>query len=277
MKKSRELLELAIEAALIAGERTLKFYKHSMDVVVKDDHSPLTLADLEANLIITDMLSLTELPILSEEGKVTGFADRKAWELFWLVDPLDGTKEFINQSKEYTVNIALIQMGKPVLGVVFAPALDLLYFATRKNGSFKYLVKRNDSLNDILEKASELKSGKPHTKLKIVASRSHVSEETKDFIHKLGKVAETGEMHSYGSSLKLCMVAEGSADIYPRFGPTMEWDTAASHAVAEYAGCKVINAITGEPIVYNKEQLVNPGFIVFNSMLSAIVEKVIKK
>lgn len=276
MKKEKELLELAIEAALIAGEQTLKFYKQEMDVIVKDDHSPLTLADLEANQIITDMLSLSGIPILSEESKVTAYSIRKDWKRLWLVDPLDGTKEFINQSEEYTVNIALIQKGKPVLGVVFAPALGVLYFGTELNGSYKYLVKNGTSISSIIKKAKKLESDKPHKSLRVVASRSHLSDETQKFIDNLGKRTKIGDMHSYGSSLKLCMVAEGSADIYPRLGPTMEWDTAASHAVAKYAGYKVINAETGESVKYNKENLLNPWFIVLNPALTEIVGEILE-
>lgn len=276
MKKEKELLELAVEAALIAGERTLKFYKHEMDVIVKDDHSPLTLADLEANQIITDMLSLSDIPVLSEESKVTAYGIRRNWKRLWLVDPLDGTKEFINRSAEYTVNIALIEKGRPILGVVYAPALGILYFGSEHEGSYKQVVNKEDSVHAIIRGAKKLESVKLNKLLRVVASRSHLSKETQSFIDQLGKKAKIGDMHSYGSSLKLCMVAEGSADIYPRLGPTMEWDTAASHAVALFAGCEVIDANSGEEVIYNKEDLLNPWFIVYNKKLKEIVGKLLK-
>ncbi len=277
MKSLNKYLDLAIEAALAAGRTTLKFYQGEFDVLIKDDHTPLTLADLESNQVIGEFLGATELPLLSEESKVLSYGTRREWQRFWLVDPLDGTKEFINRSAEYTINIALIEDGEPILGVVYAPALKRVYFGSQKTGSYSCKVKDSYQVKDIRKHAEIMLSGKLHKKLRVVASRSHLSAETREFIEKLERKAEVGEMKSYGSSLKLCMVADGSADIYPRLGPTMEWDTAASHAVAKFAGCEIINAVTGEPLVYNKEDLLNPWFIVYNEKLGSVVKNLLRK
>ncbi len=275
MQDYRKLLSLAIEAALKAGTETLKFYLQEFDVLIKEDHSPLTLADLEANKVINELLEPTGIPMLSEENKQIPFESRKNWNQFWLIDPLDGTKEFINRSSEYTVNIALIENGIPVLGVVFAPALNILYYGLKGFGSFKSKAQSTDTPEDILNCGKLLSPGKAHKKLIIVASRSHLSDETKAFIKKLKKNTKIGEMNSYGSSLKLCMVAEGTADIYPRLGPTMEWDTAASHAVAVFAGCKVLNLNESGPLLYNKENLLNPWFVIYKQVLDSLITKII--
>jgi 3'(2'), 5'-bisphosphate nucleotidase len=275
MQDYQGLLSLAIDAALKAGNETLKYYLQKFDVLVKEDHSPLTLADLEANRVINEILEPTGIPILSEENKLIPFETRKNWKQFWLVDPLDGTKEFINQSTEYTVNIALIEDGIPVLGVVFAPALNTLYYGLIELGSFKAIKKDTNKAEDIHAKAKALRLSKPQKDLRIVASRSHLSDETKAFIHKIERKSKIGEMHSYGSSLKICMIAEGSADIYPRLGPTMEWDTAASHAVAIYAGCEILNLDNTGQMLYNKENLLNPRFVVYNKALDKLIESII--
>jgi 3'(2'), 5'-bisphosphate nucleotidase len=275
MEIQKELLLIALEAALKAGKETLKFYAGEFDVLVKEDHSPLTQADLEANRKINEVLKDSGIPLLSEENKLIPYRDRKNWKQFWLIDPLDGTKEFINQSSEYTVNIALIEKGVPSLGVVYAPALQKVYFSERKLGSFKAKIQVDDKPMDILHDAKLLSVRKPHKNLRVVASRSHISNDTKAFIRKIQSQVKVGEMKSYGSSLKLCMVAEGSADIYPRLGRTMEWDTAASHAVAVYAGCKVLNLEEKEPLHYNKENLLNPWFIVYNAQLQSLIESII--
>jgi 3'(2'), 5'-bisphosphate nucleotidase len=272
-----QLLELAIEAAIEAGKQTLAFYHTDLEVVVKDDNSPLTQADLESNRTILSYLDETQLPILSEENKIVTFEDRVDWEKFWLIDPLDGTKEFINKRSEYTINIALIKNGNPVMGVVYAPILKTLYYGSEEIGSFKKVISEDESAGNIL-KSSEKLENKPLTAgLKVVASRSHLSDETKAFIDSLEQYHTVDERNSYGSSLKLCMVAEGKADIYPRLGPTMEWDTAASHAVAIFAGSKVIEAETGEVLKYNKKNLLNPFFIVFNPELEGTVRKIINQ
>ncbi|MBN1950102.1 MAG: 3'(2'),5'-bisphosphate nucleotidase CysQ [Bacteroidales bacterium] len=272
---NREKLELAIEAAIEAGKKTLNFYHTDMDVVVKDDNSPLTQADLESNRVILSYLEGSNLPVLSEETRVVNFEERSTWNEFWMIDPLDGTKEFINRRSEYTINIALIRAGIPVLGVVYAPVLDTLYYASEETGSFKKVLTPEDTAHTILESSVKLNPRTISGGLNIVASRSHLSEETKAFITELEKYYTIEETKSYGSSLKLCMVAEGAADVYPRLGPTMEWDTAASQAVAVYAGSEVLELQTGKPLSYNKENLLNPYFIVYNSELENVVRKII--
>ncbi len=271
------LLNTALEAALKAGNKTLDFYREDMTVLIKDDNSPLTRADLESNRIINEYLAGTDIPILSEENKTVPYDIRKNWNRFWLIDPLDGTKEFINKRAEYTINIALVEKAIPVLGVVYAPALDLLYFALKKQGSFKVTGTVGKKPATLKEHALKLSVGKPAEKLRVVASRSHLSGETSLFIENLKKYKPVDELNSIGSSLKLCMIAEGSAEIYPRLGPTMEWDTAASHAVVIHAGGAVIEADNFQPLTYNKINLHNPYFIVYNPELDQVVRKLISK
>jgi len=274
---NNQLLELAIEAAIAAGERTLKFYHEDLEIVVKDDNSPLTRADLESNQAIIKYLEDTGIPILSEENRVVAYEERSVWKTLWLIDPLDGTKEFINKRSEYTINIALITKGVPVLGVVYAPVLHTLYFGMQESGSFKVMTDNKKSIREIIASAKSLQLQSLPEQLRIVASRSHLSDDTKAFIASLEKYHPVAESKSYGSSLKLCMVAEGQADIYPRLGPTMEWDTAASHAVAIYAGSYIIETEKAGPLYYNKENLLNPYFIVYNPALDATVKKILSK
>lgn len=275
MTELQDLLNIAIKAALKAGKETLKYYKVELDVLLKEDNSPLTQADLESNEVINNYLSKTEIPILSEENKITAYTERSNWKTFWLVDPLDGTKEFINNSPEYTVNIALIEDNKPIMGVVFTPAKSLLYYGLKGLGSFKVKMDGKFNIESLMKKSKRIQTGKVHKKLIVVASKSHLSDETKQFISKLEKVRGKCETSSYGSSLKLCMVAEGSADIYPRLGPTMEWDTAASHAVAEFAGCKIMSLPDKKTLKYNKQDLLNPWFVIYNENLDTLVRKII--
>ncbi|WP_428087120.1 3'(2'),5'-bisphosphate nucleotidase CysQ [Candidatus Thioglobus sp.] len=208
-----------------AGSCIMQIYDQDFKVECKQDGSPLTLADKRANDIIEDGLNQLSinLPILSEEGKETPYEDRKHWEYFWLVDPLDGTKEFVKKNGEFTVNIALIHKDTPVLGVVYAPALDICYWAKKDEGAFKDGQKL------------PLKTEGQRNTYKIVASRSHMSDETQTFIDAIDTDKEK-ELISIGSSLKICLVAEGEADIYPRLGSTMEWDTGAAHVIVNEAG-----------------------------------------
>ena len=209
-----------------AGKAIMQIYEQDFEVEYKKDSSPLTLADKKANDIIEDGLNQlsVNLPILSEEGKGIPYEDRKHWEYFWLVDPLDGTKEFVKKNGEFTVNIALIYKDIPVLGVVYAPALDICYWAKQDEGAFK------DG------KKLPLKMESQRNTYMIVASRSHMSDETQAFIDAIDTGKEK-ELISIGSSLKICLVAEGEADIYPRLGPTMEWDTGAVHVIANKNVC----------------------------------------
>ena len=234
-----------------AGNVIMQVYKQDFEVEYKQDSSPLTLADKKANNIIETGLNklIVNLPILSEEGENTPYEERKYWEYFWLVDPLDGTKEFVKKNGEFTVNIALIHKDTPVLGVVYAPALDICYWAKKGEGSFK------DG------RPLPLKTIKQGDTYKIVTSRSHMSSETKIFINTIDTNKEK-KLISIGSSLKICLVAEGEADIYPRLGLTMEWDTGAAHAIVNEAG-KIAYQFKSENILtYNKENLLNPWFIV---------------
>lgn len=267
----------AIRAALEAGRAILDVYHSDFAVEHKEDKSPITLADRRAHEIIVRHLSGFDIPILSEEGRNIPYEERKDWHILWIVDPLDGTKEFIKRNGEFTVNIALVRQGSPVMGVVFVPDQDTLYVASGDLGSYK-LADRNilelltagqanaagaASLDNILSRAVTLPLARSEKRLfTIMGSRSHLSKEVEDFVAE--KRREYGEVTfiSAGSSLKLCLVAEGKADIYPRLGPTMEWDIAAGHIVAEAAGARVLRHDNGKPLIYNKENLLNPWFIV---------------
>ncbi len=260
-----ELLNIAINAAIEAGNEILKVYNtDDFDVEFKKDDSPLTKADKQSHNKIMEFLSQTNLPVLSEEGNIPNYEIRKNWTKFWCIDPLDGTKEFIKRNGDFTVNIALIENGKAVMGVIFVPVKSELYFGDLINGARKIEnVKKDYTVNDILEKSQKLPINYKRNSYVVVASRSHMNKETEEFITKLKKEHKNIEIISRGSSLKLCMVAEGKADIYPRFAPTMEWDTAAGSAIVNAAGFKVVKAKEPESeLVYNKENLLNPWFIV---------------
>ena len=236
-----------------AGDAIMQIYKQDFEVEFKQDNSPLTLADKKANDIIENGLNQlsVNIPILSEEGNDIPYEDRKHWEYFWLVDPLDGTKEFIKKNDEFTVNIALIHKDTPVLGVVYAPALDVCYWAKQGEGAFKDGQKL------------PLKTANQRNTYKIVASRSHMSDETQVFIDAINTRKEK-ELISIGSSLKICLVAEGEADIYPRLGPTMEWDTGAAHAVVSESDKRLEKYKNNKftPHLYNKKDLLNRWFVV---------------
>ena len=245
----KKYIPLIIDAARDAGIKILEVYNsEDFGVEEKGDHSPLTKADQLAHQTIVEKLKETELPILSEEGAKIPYKERKEWEYFWMVDPLDGTKEFIKKNGEFTVNIALIHNQKPILGVVYAPVLDKLYFGGEGIGAFK-----SENMDPQVElKIIENENGAK----RIVASRSHLNEETKKYIEQY-KDAETVSM---GSSLKFMLIADSEADIYPRFAPTMEWDTAAANAVLRGLNIEVINMEDNKPLRYNKENLLNPNF-----------------
>lgn len=265
------LLKHAIIASLYAGEEILRVYKSAYEIELKEDKSPLTIADRNAHNKIVEQLKGTFLPVLSEEGKTIPFEERKNWERFWLVDPLDGTKEFIKKNGEFTVNIALIENNKTVMGVIYVPVTDTLFYgatwlpscmlqhASESMKSEKDIDKWYDNLQAT---AIKLPVNQPERHYTVVASRSHLSPDTAEFIaiqkNKFGELA----FISKGSSLKICLVAEGIADVYPRLAPTMEWDTAAGQAIAENSGCTMINHHTGQPVTYNKENLLNPHFVV---------------
>ena len=262
----RELLSIAIIASVKAGEAIMKVYSNKIDVVYKEDESPLTLADKNANKIINKYLVKSKIPIISEENKILTYEERKNWKQCWIVDPLDGTKEFIKRNGEFTVNIALIKNNKPIIGVIYVPVSKTLYFTSDNSSkSYKALLKTNTIIIDeIFNNAVEIfPTQKNNNILRIVGSRSHLNDTTKNYISKIEKKNKT-KIVSKGSSLKFCLVAEGGAEIYPRFAPTMEWDTAAGQAICEAVGVKVIDVTTNEPLKYNKQNLLNPHFLVTN-------------
>ena len=264
------MLLQAVNAALKAGAIIEQIYNSDdFQIETKADNTPLTRADRESHKIISQLLKSTDLPLLSEEGKDIAYEQRKHWEKFWLVDPLDGTKEFIKRNGEFTVNIALIENKYPVLGVIYTPVLKKLYFAQQGLGSFmvENPLAEYNSLDDLLKTAVKLPHTFPGGGYIIVASRSHMNEKTQRYIEQRVSQCPNYQIISIGSSLKFCLIAEGQAHEYPRFGPTMEWDTAAGHAIVKFAGGQVIKADTGQELEYNKPQLVNPDFIVKSNFL----------
>ena len=268
------LLCQAIEAAIEAGQAILKIYKTDFTVAHKPDQSPLTLADSESHRIIVEQLETTDFPILSEEGRQLPYQERQAWNTFWLLDPLDGTKEFVKRNGEFTVNIALITDGKPVMGVIYVPVADVLYFGTAQNGAYKMAAaagrlaalpiiaeNKHRPISELCASAERLPLPSPK-RFTVVGSRSHSTPDVDAIVEKLKIMHGEVDLIPAGSSLKICMVAEGRAQLYPRTGPTMEWDTAAGQAIAEAAGAEMVVFDSGEPMRYNKENLRNPWFIV---------------
>jgi len=248
----REILPKAVELARRAGEAIMRLYAEvNPSVQYKENNSPLTQADLASHHVIDEGLQriAPQWPILSEESKEIPFDQRSGWQRFWLVDPLDGTKEFLKRNGEFTVNIALMEEGHPILGVVYAPAIDKMYYAARGAGAWK-------AEGGTVTAIRIGRAGHGHTR--VVTSRSHASME--DNLDQFTGGDKECEFVTMGSSLKFCLVAEGAADIYPRTGPTMEWDTAAAQCVVEQAGGTVTD-IDGNPMLYNKPVLLNPGFV----------------
>jgi len=251
-----ELAKAVMNIAEEAGKAILEIYHNAenYEVEQKSDDSPLTLADRTANTIICDNLEklAEQYPIISEENKTIPYEERKNYATAWLVDPLDGTKEFIKRNGEFTVNIALIEKGQPVLGVVYAPVLEEMYWAVKGEGAF--LVKKGQETR---LKAETFQMN--DAKLGVVCSRSHLNDATKEFVEKLNDP----ELVSKGSSLKFLLIAKGEAHVYPRLAPTMEWDTGAAQIVVEEAGGQVIAEDTKQPLTYNKENLLNPYFVAY--------------
>lgn len=257
----------AIRAALQGGRAILEVYhkEETIRVLEKDDKSPLTEADTAAHEAIMALLQETEFPVLSEEGKSLSYEERSAWSKLWVVDPLDGTKEFIKRNGEFTVNIALVENGVPTFGVIYVPVQHTLYFGGVDMGAYK--VDRIDSstgfdsVEDLIGAGAKLPGDLPKV-FTVVGSRSHMNEDTSTYIDKLKAEHGDVEIMSKGSSLKICMVVEGEAHEYPRYAPTMEWDTAAGHALVNAVGMEMINPKSETPLVYNKEDLLNPHFLV---------------
>ncbi len=259
-----QLLHTAITAALQAGKAILEIY-HSgeFDVEFKGDNSPLTKADTASHDVIMAYLETTDIPVLSEEGKEIQYKERKDWNRLWIVDPIDGTKEFIKRNGEFTVNIALIENNKPLMGVIFVPVTGDLYFSSKELGSFKVDVDLKDyDVKNLQAKANKLPLQRDDKTFTIVASRSHMSIETEGYVQQMRDIHGEIKLISKGSSLKLCMVAQGAANCYPRFAPTMEWDTAAGQAICEHAGFEVIDWDTKKNMLYNREELLNNWFLV---------------
>jgi len=258
-----EYLKLAIAASLAAGKEIMGIYEGEIAFELKKDQSPLTIADKSSNEVIKKFLMTTELPIMSEEDSEIPFEIRKGWDRFWLVDPLDGTKEFIKRNGQFTVNIALIEFGIPVIGVVYAPAIGEIYWTGKDKISYYSLVQNMDiepsKLFESANKINALKQSKPY---KIVKSLSHSNAADEIKLAELLEGKTDVEIIEMGSSLKICVVAKGVAQMYPRFGPTMEWDTAAGHAIAVNAGCRFLSMETNASLTYNKISLVNPPFLV---------------
>lgn len=260
-------MQAAINAAVAGGAEILDVYKNDFEVETKSDNSPLTIADKRAHLKIVELLKDTAIQVLSEEGREMKFEERKDWDYFWMVDPLDGTKEFVKRNGEFTVNIALIHNNESIAGVIYVPVKKWLYVGLANEGSFKLEnIDHNETskieLSFIRENGIVLPLDKNSRAFTVVGSRSHMSPETEEYINIVK--AEHGEIEiaSMGSSLKICLVAEGTADVYPRFAPTMEWDTAAGHAIAKCAGKNIRDHTTGSEMKYNKENLLNNWFIV---------------
>ena len=243
------LISNVVALAKQAGRKALEIYqREEFGAGLKQDASPITEADLASNGIIAEGLAGHGWPVLSEESRQAPFEVRREWRRYWLVDPLDGTKEFINRTGEFTVNIALIEDNHPILGVVYAPAVDRLYHAAKKCGAYRVMAGEHARIF--------VSTSKP-ARLRVVASRSHRGDALDAYLEKLGE----HECVSMGSSLKFCLVAEGSADLYPRLGPTMEWDTAAAQCIVEEAGGRVTD-LEGMRLRYNKPDLHNPWFLV---------------
>ena len=254
MPNNKLLLDIC-NVAIQAGNEILNFYNNDIEVTHKEDLSPLTKADLASNKIILESLNNlnSNIPILSEESLVD-WSIRKNWKKYWLVDPLDGTKEFIKKNGEFTVNIALVENNNPTLGVIFVPAKSLLYFAEKNKGSFK------SNTKDILENLDGIQKivvSDKTNRTRIIGSRSHSNATFDNWVKEKFPNADIVQA---GSSLKFCLIAEGKADIYPRFGPTSEWDIAAGHIIVNEAGGK-IRTFQNNSIKYNtKENIINPEF-----------------
>jgi 3'(2'), 5'-bisphosphate nucleotidase len=249
-----ELVKLAIKAALNAGEEILKIYATDFYVETKADNTPVTHADKISGRCIAGILAVSQIPVISEEEEVPAYSERKNWKRVWIVDPLDGTKEYVKRNGEFAVNIALVENGKPILGIIYAPVFRDLYFAASNLGSYKISLTEEsfiDAIDSVPENIFSLATKLPAQKLPkdytLIASRSHLSSEINDHVNTLQKTYNTVNMINIGSAIKQCWVAEGKAHEYARFGLTMEWDTAAGQCILEEAGSKLIDLQTNLP------------------------------
>lgn len=262
------LLKLAVKAALRAGDEILKVYETDFAVMTKSDNTPVTKADKVSGRCIASVLQESGIPVISEEEEVPGYEVRQNWDRVWIVDPLDGTKEYVKRNGEFAVNIALVEKGAPVIGVIYVPVMRDIYFAAVGIGSFK--ITQNDVITELTKKnlpdnlldyARSLPLQPLPKNYTVVASRSHLSKEVSARVKKMEAMYGKVELISVGSSIKQCWVAEGRAHEYPRFGDTMEWDTAAGQCILEESGGKLLNYETSEPMRYNKEHMLNSYFI----------------
>lgn len=263
-----DILLIAVNAAVAAGKRILEIYRQpqeAWEVEQKADHSPLTLADRQANDIIVRALAPLGIPVLSEETRLTDYSERRLWQQLWIVDPLDGTKEFIKRNGEFTVNIALVEQGNPVFGVVYVPAQQKLYVGHCGEGAWRLEAGADRvfaSWDELTAEGRKLPLTQDESGVtRVVVSRSHLDDHTRQFIDRLQAEGHRVETVASGSSLKICLLAEGSADLYPRFAPTSEWDTAAGDGVLRAVGGALHEVDTDQPLHYNKENILNPFFM----------------
>lgn len=267
MEELNSIFESLVAICARAGELILEVYGREFPVEMKEDNSPLTEADRASHeYICSELIKISVegriIPLISEEGDITPYEERRLWDYYWLIDPLDGTKEFVKKNGEFTVNIALMKNSRPYAGVVYVPVTGVVYYGSVPTGSFRADVEDGKPVRTV--QVPDLSADRRDDVLVAAGSRSHRSEEFDSFVNEW--VSEKGyssaEIVTAGSSLKFCMIAEGAADIYPRFGPTMEWDTAAAHAVVEGAG-RSFTSLDGSEFPYNKKSLKNGGFLVF--------------
>jgi 3'(2'), 5'-bisphosphate nucleotidase len=263
-----QLLKLAIHAALKAGEEILKYYNTSFEIETKADDTPVTIADKASGECISKILQESKIPVISEEEEISEYEIRKNWEQVWIVDPLDGTKEFIKRNGEFAVNIALVQNGNPIIGVIYSPVSRDIYFASKNFGSYKiaqhdliYELTKKNIIEYLFEFGKKLPLQKTPSTYTVVASRSHLSKEVNNRINSLKKIYTEVDIISVGSSIKQCWVAEGKAHEYPRYGITMEWDTAAGQCILEMAGAVLLDIETNLPLSYNKHSMKNNYFV----------------
>ncbi len=257
------LINIAITASIEAGNEILKVYDtDDFEIVSKEDFTPVTKADKNAHQRILEILQSTELPVLSEEGIYTSYKERQKWEYFWLVDPLDGTKEFIKRNNEFTVNIALIHYNQPIAGIIYVPVFKMLYAGIVGQGSYKLINPEiNCNFHKLICSGRKLPLKTESPDFVVATSRSHMNAETEKYIEKLKSEHKNLKLTAVGSALKLALIAEGTVNIYPKIGTTMEWDTASGHAILKAAGKNIFLHDLKTELVYNKENLTNPDFV----------------
>ncbi|AXG68960.1 3'(2'),5'-bisphosphate nucleotidase CysQ [Kordia sp. SMS9] len=259
-----EYLYKAIETSVHAGGIIMDIYENQIVAVeTKSDNSPVTIADKKANVYIEKELESTQIPVLSEEGEHAHYDIRQHWQQCWIVDPLDGTKEFIKRNGEFTVNIALVENGVSLLGVIYIPAVKSVYFAIpAEKKAFKLELEEHTITRDMLTNAEQIFAADESDEITLTSSHSYTNQKVVDLIDTLETEGKEVNLIMAGSSLKFCLMAEGQASYYPRYAPTMEWDTAAGHAICNAVGLEVYSLETNKPLKYNKENLLNPWFLV---------------